>query len=329
MPTLYKHEVIRGIVQDASIGYKNMDYIASSVYPIMPMKTPKSSIWKENKGDQFRNESALRAPGAKSAMRQRKGAAVNLNTYQYGISEMITEEDLQMAGLSLETVPSLNLQQDAVEACADQHDLRQEIDVVANIVAQTWADGNSGGEDAGGLWSPAGSTNTLIADIVKAKKTLQSKGVNPNRLALAIDYATFEAVRHCDDVRDRIKYVSAQEIGAGMIADMLGLLSVNVGSSVKNTANEAADGTDGTFAAVWEKNSGKGMGFVYAVPQRVGMKMGVAGIQPRVDINGAQRANEMWLEKANHAWIVESRENIGYAAVDTTAAYLFVDTYAT
>jgi hypothetical protein len=329
MPDLYRHEIIRGAAQNASLAYRNPDYIAKMVYPIFPLQVQKSKIWIHNKGDAFRDESKLRAPGSESAVRHRKGAYVNVDSYQYGIKEWITQEDMELAGLALETTPPLDLQQDAVEANADQHDLRQEILVVANIIAQTWADGNSGGEDAAGLWSPPGSTNTFVVDIINGKMTLQINGYDISRLALAIDAKTWESTKHCDDVRDRIKYVSAKSITPAMVAEMLGLLAVHVGGAIQNTAAEAADGTDGTYVQIWGKNTNKGLGFLYPVPRAIGKKMQVPGIQPRVNINGAQRTSEIWLEKKRHTWEVESREDIGVSLTDTKAGYLWNDTYVT
>lgn len=326
MPDLYRHEVIRGAAQNASLAYRNPQYIAKEVYPIFPLAVPKSKIWIENKGDSFRSESKIRAPGSEAAVRHRKGAYVNVDSYQYAIAEWITEEDMQLAGLNLETVPNLNLQQSAVEANADQHDLRQEIDVVANIIAQTWSDNNSGGEDAGGLWYPAGSTNTFITDIVTGKMTLLTNGYNVERLGLAVDAKTFEGIKHCDAVRDVIKYVSARSITPQMVAEMMGLVKVIVGGAIQNTAAENQLGTDGTYSLIWTKNDSKGMGFLYPVPAAIGRRMQCPGVQPRVNINGAQRTNEIWLEKKYHRWTVESREDIGVSAVDTKAGYLWNDT---
>lgn len=329
MPTIYKHEVVRGWLQDVSVGYRNASYVADKVYPKLNMKSPKAKLWKANKGDAFRSESKLRAPGAESVVRHRKGTYANVDTNEYGIKEIITERDMQLAGAALESVPPLNLQQDAIEACADQHDLRQEIAVVTDILAQTWADGNSGGEDAAGLWSPAGSTNTLIADIVNGKKTLAGKGYSIDRLALVVDGYTWLAMRECDDVRDRIKYVSKESISPAMVAQMLGLLEVNVGFAMKNTANEAAAGTDGTYAQIWEATAGKGMAMLYYKPAALGKNITVPGVQPIVPINGVVRTNELYLIKEKHSWFVEAREDIGVDEIDTDCAYLWKDTYAT
>lgn len=329
MPTIYKHEIVRGWLQNASIAYKNASYVAGSVYPQLDMKSPKAKLWKANKGDSFRSESVLRAPMSDSAIRVRKGTYVNVNTNEYGIKEAITERDMQMVGLNLETTPSLNLQQDAIEACADQHLLRQEIAVAADVIAQAWAGQSAGGIDAAGLWVPPGSTNTLIADIVMGKGTLSALGIDISRLALVVDGKTWLGMKECDDVRDRIKYTSAESISPAMVAQMLGLLEVNVAYALKNTANEKQDGTDATFVQIWEVNATKGMAFLYYKPPAIAKNMVIPGVQPIVPIGGQLRTNEMYLDMPKHCWWVEAREDIGVDEVCTDAGIMWKDTALT
>lgn len=327
MPTLQENQNVRGWLQKASISYSNPQAIANEVYPRIVMPTNKAKLVSWDEAYTLKTEALLRARGTESAVRERNYSSVNVTTYQYGISEMITDEDLQDAGVPDVSTPPMNMQVDAIESNANDLDLRQEIAVVTNIVAQTWADGNSGGEDAEGLWSPAGSTNTFVADMVTGIATLQSRGITSDMLRLQVDYKTWTALKQSDDLRDYVKYTSSQSVSTEMVAQWFNIQKVTVGAMAKNTANENATGS---YAQVWESNAGKGMGFLHAYPKRVELKMLSAGAQPIHKMpNGQARQTDRRYDKGKHAWIFESREDVGTQALTTNAAYLWVDTYTT
>lgn len=329
MPDIYKSEIIRGWGQNLSISYKNPAYVAANIFPKLLLDSPKQKIWKANKGDIFRSEAQIRAAGAESATRTRKGTSVNLDTDEYGIKEFISNKDLAARGIAAGMVPPADLMQEAIESCSDQLDLRQEIAVAAFIVAGTWADGNAGGEDAGGLWKPAGSTNTFVTDVSTGIATLRGQGIDVASLGLLIDGKTWESLRHADDIRDRIKYTSAQSVTPAMVANLFSLKEVVIGGALKNTDDEKADGSDGTYVQIWEKNANKGLGFLYYKPPKLGQRMVAPGIQGSFKMeNGAGRISERYYDNKRKGWWVESREDIGVDDIDYKAGYLWNDTYA-
>ncbi|MFH2129759.1 MAG: hypothetical protein ABIK68_05235, partial [bacterium] len=193
----------------------------------------------------------------------------------------------------------------------------------------TWVDGNSGGEDAEGLWSPAGSTNTFLADMTKAIKAIKSAtGLVPN--ALLIDYATYMALKEVDEILDKIKYTQRGVLTRELLAAILDLDDVIVGEAVYSTAEETADGTDFTAANIWEVNSGKGMGFVFYKPKKLGLKIVTAGMQYRLkQDNGKPRWVETWYEAPEKQDVYDVGEESDITEICTDAGYLFADTYAT
>lgn len=327
MPSLQEGNTVRGWLQNASLSFRNAAYVASEVYPRILMPTNTAKLWSYDEAYTFRSEAEMRARGSESAERERSGSAINVDTYQYGIKEKITDEDLQDAGVTSGATPPMNMRMEAIESNADQLDLRQEIATAADIVAGTWADGAAGGEDAAGLWAELGSTNTFIADITKGIATLRSKGVDVSRLRLLIDGKTWDGLRQCDDVIDRVKYTSITSVTTSMIAELFNLNKVVIGGAIKNTAKEAATAT---LYQVWEKNAGKGMGFLYYYPDRIQLRMMAAGAQPVHKMpNGQARQTDQYYEDKIHSWVYESREDIGVKKLTTNAAYLWNDTYTT
>lgn len=326
MPTIYKSEIVRGWAHDVSIGYRNHAYIARHPYPIVVLDSPKTKVWKHNKGDAFRSQAVLRGPGARSQLRHRKGTSVNVDTNQYGIGEQITDEDLAARRLPAGATPPLDLTGEATMSNADQHDLRLEIAVATSINAQTWSGGNV---DAEGLWEPLGSTNTFIADLLLGIGTMVSAGADRMSLGLLVDQKTFTPLSHSDDLVDRIKHTGRDSITTALLANLFMLKEVVVGSALKNTADEKADGTDGTYVQVWEANANKGMAFLYVVPPRIGKNMISAGMTAKNKMLGnAGRISEQWYEKPNHAWTVETREDNGLVVTDLGSGYLWTDTFA-
>jgi len=201
---------VRGPLQDASVLFRNQEYIADKVAPIVDNVSKVAKITKYFSGDFFRDEAEVRAPGTRAKRAEYDVEYVNINPVQYAMAREITDEDIQAQGDFL--TPPFNLQQEAIEFCSDKIDLKKEIRVASLIHGGTWADGNAGGEDAGGLWAPSGS-NTFLADIRNGKKTIQSKcGVVPN--CLYMDYGTFENLREEATIADKIKYTQTDILTA-------------------------------------------------------------------------------------------------------------------
>jgi len=81
---------------------------------------------------------------------------------------------------------------------------------------------------------------------------------------------------------------------------------------------------------IWTVNAGKGMGFLYHKPKKIGLKVVMAGLQARIKYeNGASRRTSTWREKAEHQDVYEVAEETDIVQVCADAAYLWKDTYAT
>lgn len=322
-----KEQLVSGPLQNISIAFKNADYIADRVFPILDGADPKAKISVYNKGDWFRDEAAIRAAGTRAARGGYKIDEVSVATKEYAFAKEVTDEDRRFSKLA--TAPPLRPDEDAVEYAADKVDLKKEVRVGSLITSGTWADGNSGGEDAEGLWSPAGNTNTFLADITKGKKAIKGKtGKVPN--VLVIDDATYMALAECEAILDKIKYTQRGVMTKELLAAILELDEVLVGKAVKNTAIEKKAGTEFTGVNVWEVNTGKGMGFLFYRARKLGLKVATAGLQARIAYeDGQPRRVTTWREPAEHQDVYEVAEETDIVQVHVDLGYLFKDTYAT
>ena len=322
-----KELLVSGPLQNISIAFKNLNYIADRVFPVLDGADPKAKITVYNKGDWFRDEAGIRAAGTRANRGGYKIDEVSVATKEYAFAKEVTDEDRRFS--TLKNAPPLRPDEDALEYAADKVDLKKEVRVGSLITAGTWADGASGGEDAEGLWSPTGATNTFIADITKGKKAIKGKtGIVPN--VLVLDDATYPALCECEAILDKIKYTQRGVMSKDLLAAMLELDEVLIGKSVKNSAKETKTGTEFTGANIWEVNSGKGMGFLFYRAPKLGLKVATAGLQARIAYeDGQPRRVTTWREPAEHQDVYEVAEETDIVQVHADLGYLFKDTYAT
>lgn len=321
-----KEQIVAGPLANVSVAYKNLDYIADQVFPILDGADPRAKITKYQKGAWFRDEAGIRAAGTRAKRGGYPITSVSLATKEYAFAKEVTDEDRRFS--KSQGAPALNPDLDAIEFTADKIDLSKERRVASLITAGTWLDGNAGGVDAEGLWAPAGSTNTFLTDISTGKKALKAVGVIATDLI--IDYATYEALKECEAILDKIKYTQRGVISADLIAAVLGLKSVHIGSAIYSDSEETAAGDDFNAVDIWTVNAGKGLGFLYRKAPKLGLKVITAGLQVRIAYeNGNSRRTSTWRENAEHQDVYESAEETDIVQVCADAGYLWNDTYAT
>ncbi len=322
-----RETLVTGPLQDVSVAYRNKNYIADRVFPIIDNADPKAKILVYKRGAWFRDEAGIRGPGAEA---KRGGYPVDfksISTVEYAFAKEVTDEDRRVAKTRF--APPLKPDQDGIEFATDKVDLKKERRVAGLITGGTWVDGHSGGDDAEGLWSPTGATNTFLADISAGRKAVQkATGQTPN--CLILDFATYEALKFCEAVLEKIKYTQRGVLTKELLAALCDLDEVLVGEAIYSTAEETAAGDDFTAAYIWEVNAGQGMGFLYYRPPAPGLKVVSAGYQVRAAYeDGAPRRVTTWREASKHQDVYEVAEETDIVQVSAYAGYLWKDTYAT
>lgn len=322
-----KEQIVAGPLANVSVQFRNKDYIADRVFPVLDGADPKAKITVYQKGAWFRDEAGIRAAGTRAKRGGYPLTSMSIATKEYAFAKEVTDEDRRFA--NAKGAPVVQPEQDAIEYATDKVDLKKEIRVASLIKDTTWVDANADGEDAAGLWSPKGATNTFLADIVTGRKAIQgASGLDPN--TLVVDYATFLALKEVEDIRDKIKYTKGGVFGAELLAALLELDEVLVGKAIYSSAKEKADGTDFTAARMWEVTATKGMGFLFHKAPRLGLKTPTAGMQVRIAYeNGQARRLSTWREKAEHQDVYEVAEETDIVTVSSDLGYKWKDTYAT
>jgi len=325
--TAVKDLIVAGPLANVSIAYKNKDYIADRVFPILDGADPKAKITKYQKGAWFRDEAGIRAAGTRAKRGGYPLTSISLATDEYAFATEVTDEDRRFA--KSQGAPVIKPDQDAIEFATDKVDLKKERRVSNLITSTTWADGTPGGEDVEGLWSPAGATNTFLSDIANAQRAIKSStGILAN--VLLIDYLTYMGLKEVEAILDKIKYTQRGVLTLDLLAAILDLDEVLVGSAVYSDAKETQDGTDFNAKDIWTVHADKGMGFLFYRAPKLGLKTLTAGIQVRIAYENKQaRRTTTWREPAEHQDVYEVAEETDIAVIASDVGYLFADTYAT
>lgn len=321
-----KEQIIAGPLAGISVAYRNTEYIADRVFPILDGADPKAKITKYKRGAWFRDEAGIRASGTRAKRGGYPVGDVSIATNEYAFAKEVTDEDRRFAK-SL-NAPALKPEQDAIEFATDKIDLKKERRVASLITGTTWVDGNAGGEDVEGKWVVS-EGNTFLADIATGKKKIKNAiGRPPN--VLVIDFATYLGLKEVDDILQKIKYTQRGVVTAELLAAMLDLDEVLVGQAIYSDAEETKDGEDFNAVDIWTVTAGKGMGFLCYRPKSLGLKVQCPGLQVRIAYEtGSPRRNSTWREAAEHQDVYEVAEETDITLVDAYAGYLWSDTYST
>ena len=316
--------LVAGPLADVSIAYKNRNYIADRVFPLIDNVPLDAKIARYLKGAWFRDEAGIRGPGSRAKRGGYPTDFISLAVQEYAFAKEVTDEDKEIA--LMQGAAPLKPDQDALEFCSDKIDLKKERLVANMILTGTWS-GIAAGEDAGGLWA-AGGGNTFLADVRARKEYIRSQtGMVPN--VMWIDYGTYNSLKEESTVLDKIKYTEKAILTKDLLAAIIELDEVIIGEAVLSTAVEKKDGTDFTASNIWEKNAGKGSAFLYFRPRAAGLKTPSAGYQCRTKINGAPRRVMTWREEAEHQDVYEVAERTQLLQVGADLGFLWVDTLLT
>lgn len=327
--------IVSGHLQNVSLDWKNKMFSVNDIIPPIMLPTRSAQVTKYNRGDAFRDTAEIRARGTKTASSNYKMEQVDISTNQYANKNKITKEDLRDAGLKGNLTPPLNMKGRAIAWNSDKLDLKNEILTATAAKAATWLDGvGSGGQDAEGLWAAADGTNTFIEDVDTAVQAMQDAGIPRSNIRVATDSETFSKIIRCSDMTTALGYNATAAkapglvITAEMIATLLTIDKLVITSSIYNSANENAAGTDFTPADIW--GGTKGWGFVYYFPPTISREIMSPGFNASNKMeNGSNRATYTWYDNDMHSWLYESQQETGFVQTCAQAGYMFKDTHTT
>lgn len=230
---------VDSVLTNISEGYiqKEASFIANKVFPSVPVQKQSDLYYKYDKGDFFRDEAQIRAPGTESAG---GGYTVSTDTYlaqKYAFHKDIDDET------RANTDSPLNPDRDATTFVTQKLLIKRErIFVDKFFKAGVWTTdvtGVAGAPAANQVlqWNDAASNP--VKDISDYKtRVAELTGFVPNVLVLGPKVVN--ALKENADIIDRIKYTQKGIITAEMLAGLFEVEEVLMPQAVVNTANQGA-----------------------------------------------------------------------------------------
>ena len=241
-------------MQDAS------NFIASKVFPQVPVNKASDKYYTYTKGDSRRNLVKPRAPGTESAG---SGLTMGTDSYSceiYAFHDDIADPDRDNAD------DGVDLEEDATRFVTELFMINQEVQWTSDFFTTGKWDTDVTGDTDFTYWSDGASDPET--DIDTGKKTiLKSTGRMPN--TLVVSFEVHQALKKHPLVTERFKYTSPDSITEAMLARFFEIENYYVSKASYNTGNEGGTDVDAFIA-------GKHALLCYVTP-RPGLRTPTAG----------------------------------------------------
>jgi hypothetical protein len=248
-PTQYSVH-IDAILTNISVAYMQQqnNFVATRVFPIVPVDKQSNKFFKYTKNDWFRDEAQVRADATESA-----GGGYNLSTDSYQADVYAFHKDIGDQTRANADAP-INVDREATEFVTSRIALKMETQFVNSFFTTgVWATDST----PSNLWSDYTSSDPLN-DVENGKRQiLSTTGFEPN--TLVIGYDVFKSLKNHPDLVDRIKYTSSQVLTADLMASLFDIPRVLVSKAVKATNAEGATGA-------YDFTAGKNALLCYSAP---------------------------------------------------------------
>lgn len=208
------------------------DFIATKVFPNVPVKKQSDTYFEYPKGQWFRSDAKPRGLGQESA-----GSGFNIeNTGSYNAIPQALHKDIDDQLRANQDQP-IDLDRDGTEFVTRGMALRREKDFTETYLTTSLWTGSSTGTDItpSTLWDA--SSSTPITDLRTEIGSVKSKtGFRPNTLVLAED--VWLKLQDNADFLDRIAITQRKIVTADLLAAVLNIDKVLVAGAVQNSAAE-------------------------------------------------------------------------------------------
>ena len=251
MPQPTQNQVhVDAILTNISVAYMQQqdNFIASKVFPVVPVSKQSDKFFTYTKNDWFRDEAQRRADATESA-----GGGYNLSTDTYQADVYAFHKDIGDQTRANADAP-INVDREAAEFVTSRLMLKMETQFVSSFFGTgVWATDST----PSNLWSDYTSSDPLN-DVESGKRAiLATTGFAPNTLVLGYD--VFKTLKNHPDLVDRIKYTSAQTLTEGLMGSLFDIDRVLVAKAVKATNNEGG-------TAAYDFTHGKNALLCYSAP---------------------------------------------------------------
>lgn len=237
MGTLSDRRIVDPVLTELARGYKNMDHINESLFPVVRVNKEGGKIPEFNK-ESFKIYNTERAIRAKSNRISPEGHS--------SIDYVLTEHDIEYPiDYREDEEDALNLKVHATNVVTDAISLRKEkeaADISQNL--SNYSATNKVTLSGTDQWDD--SSSDPIVQIEDAKEALRSQIAKYPNVAV-IGASAFKVLKHHSKILDRIKYTQHAICTAELLQTLFGLKKIVVGSAVY-------ENDSGVLTDIWSDN---------------------------------------------------------------------------
>ena len=228
------------ILQNISILYRNGDYIADMVAPIIPVTYRSDNYYAFSRADEFRDMAQYRAPGTSS---NREGFGLSTDSYnckEIAISTQLEDETRANADRVL------RIENAKTRFVTNKILLKYEILTEAKLMTTSNWDNSATPTNLWDDWE----NSDIIGDIKTAKQTVESgHGVKANTIVMAKN--VWEEIMFHPQLVGRMSNDSTRILTTDFFKAMFGFDRVLIGGASKNTAQQ---GQTASYSDIWSKD---------------------------------------------------------------------------
>jgi len=302
------------LATNISVAYKNSNYIADQILPIVPVAKQTGKYAKFTKASWFRNEAQTRAPGTRAArMYWDMDTAGSYTCLEYAAATTLADEIRENAD------NPINPERTSVEFVTDKILLAREARVASLLFSTaTFASYYStcvsltGGAQI--QWNTYETSDPLQDVNQMCANVLGTIGMKPNVLVMGQD--VYKALRIHPALLDRIKYSQMGIVTTELMARLFDVDKILVGTAIYDSSEE---GTTSSFGYVW----GDYVLVAYVTP-RPALESPSLGYC----LNFKKRVINRYREDQEHSDVFECLENSDEIVCAADAGYLLSDVLA-
>lgn len=239
---------VDALLTNISVGYKNLEYIADQICPIVQVKKQSDIIPQYDKSHWFRDEAKLRAPGTKS---EGGGWTVDVtNLYhclKYSYRKEIADDDRANADAPF------NLDRESTEFVTDKIQLRRERNFASSLFTTGVWTTNKVGDTDFTKWSDYANSSPLT-DLTGWIDTVEGLiGREPGTFVMGKQ--VWSILKWHPDLVDTIKYTQKGQVSLELFKTLAELDRVFIGKALYTATAEGTAEASVSYSRIWGKNA--------------------------------------------------------------------------
>jgi hypothetical protein len=283
---------------NVSIAYRNENYIATQIFPNVPVQKISDYYFTFDKSDWFRNEAGLRAPGTVGPIVEYSLSSATYSCKPISAGMWVADEVVRNADQPLQP------RRDATVFTTDKVMLYAEVEVQSDVFGTGWA------SSATPVTTWDDDASDPIANVEVGRETVVGLiGREPNVMVLGREVWT--DLKHHPDLLDRIKYTSTGQMTPALLANLFEVPKVLIGNAIYDSADE---GATESFGYIWGKHAW--LGYVSPAPSLMTPSAGYL-------FTWQNRSVERIRQDINKADLVRTEWHYDSKMTATDAGYLF------